>query len=355
VLNPYWNAPAVSNQLPLPALSVLGALQTIAAPSQGPGLQTSYPPLVSMTLPLPGSTIGSGTSLDLSAAANVSMRSTDAISKVNFFVNGSLVGTATSPPYTVNWADVPPGHYAVSAEAVTASGETALSQSIPVEAIDYAAYGPRHADAISINFVSYAATPMAPMEIAVVVPVANWNQAGVANSGTMSNLVDEKGVATTASVTWSAPNTYDTFIPDVPGDERMMKGYLDNSNTVPNIVSVAGLPASFVRYDVYVYFNGINGSATRVGNYRLTSVDGLGAVRGCAGQRLEGSTITGTDAADAYFSGTFIQASGGSPGNYVLFVDCSGTSFNLAPVHAASTDGQVRAPVNGVQIVAYDH
>jgi endoglucanase len=355
VLNPYWNAPAVSNQLPLPALSVLGALQTIAAPSQGPGVQTSYPPLVSMTLPLPGSTIGSGTSLDLSAAANVSMGSTDAISKVNFFVNGGLVGTATSAPYTVNWADVPPGNYAVFAEAVTASGETAFSQSIPVEAIDYAAHGPRHTDAISINFVSYAVTPMAPMEIAGVVPVANWNQAGVANSGTMSNLVDKNGGATSASVTFRAPNTYDTFIPDVPGDDRMMKGYLDNSNTVPTIVSVAGLPASFVRYDVYVYFTGNNGSATRVGNYRLTSVDSLGAVRGCAGQRWEGSTITGTDAADVYFSGTFIQASGGSAGNYVLFVDCSGTSFNLAPVHAASTDSQVRAPVNGIQIVGYDH
>ncbi len=352
VLNPYWNAPAVSNELPLPALSVLGALQTIAAPSQGPGVQTSYPPLVSMTLPLPGSTVASGTSLLLAAAANVSMSSIDAISKINFFANGSVVGTATSAPYTVNWANVPPGNYTVSAEAVTASGKTAFSESIPVGAVDYAAHASRYTDAISINFVSYAVTPMAPTEIAGVVPLANWNQAGVANSGTLSNLLDENGVATTVSVTWSAPNTYDTSIPDLPGNYGMMKGYLDNSNTVPSTVSVAGLPASFRRYDVYVYFNGDNGSATRVGNYRLTSVDAFGLVHGCAGQLWEGSTITGADEADAYFSGTFTQASGGSAGNYVLFVGCTGASFNLAPVHAASTDSQVRAPVNGIQVVA---
>jgi endoglucanase len=353
VLNPYWNAPAVSNELPMPALSVLGALETIAAPSQGPGVRASYPPLVSIALPLPGSTIVSGTSLALSAMANVPMGSTDSISGVNFYANGSLIGTATSAPYTVNWINVPPGNYTVAAEAVAASGEKAFSQNIPVQAINYVAHNPAYADAISINFVSYAVTPMAPTETAGVVPLANWNQAGVANSGTLSDLLDESGAATVASVTWSAPNTYSTPIPDDPGNDRMMKGYLDNSNTVPNSVSVAGLPANFGRYDVYVYFNGGTTTSTRVGNYRLTAVDSFGMVHGCAGQRWEGSTITGADAANSYFSGTFIQASGGSAGNYLVFVDCTGSSFNLAPVHAASTDNQVRAPLNGLQIVAY--
>jgi endoglucanase len=355
VLNPYWNAPAVPNQLPLSSLNVLGALQTIASPSQGPAVRASYPPLVSVTLPLPGSTIVSGITAVLTATANVRMGSTDSISKVIFYADGRLIGAATSAPYTVNWTNIPPGNYSVVAQAVTASGESAFSESVPFQAINYLAAAPSDTDAISINFVSYAVTPMAPSEIAGVVPRANWNQAGVANSGTLSNLVDENGVATTASVTWSAPDTYSTPIPDQPGNDAMMKGYLDNSNTVPNSVSVEGLPASFQRYDVYVYFNGGTNTSARVANYRITSVDSSGALHGCAGQSWEGSTITGTDAADAYFSGTFMPASGGSAGNYVLFIDCSGSSFNLAPVHAGSTDGdsQVRAPVNGIQIVAH--
>ncbi len=160
VLNPDWVAPAVFNQLPLPALSVLGALQTIAAPSRDSGVQSPYPPLVSMRRPPLGSAI---------------------------------------------------------------------------------------------------------------------------HSGTLSNMLDENGIATTASVAWSAPNTCDTPIADQPGN-GMMKGYLDDDNAVPNMASVTGLSASFKRYHVYVYFSDGNGSATRMGNYRLASVDAFGAVRGCARQ-----------------------------------------------------------------------
>ncbi|HTW48679.1 MAG TPA: hypothetical protein VMD92_12070 [Acidobacteriaceae bacterium] len=155
------------------------------------------------------------------------------------------------------------------------------------------------------------------------------------------------------AVTWSAPNTYSIPIPDNPGNDRMMAGYLDNNNTVPNTVEVSGLPANFGLYDVYVYFDGDNGSATRVANYRITSIDSFGRVHGCAGQLEEGSTVTGADVANGYFAGAFTQASGGSPGNYVVFRNCSGSSFSLAPVHANSSDSQVRAPVNGIQILAH--
>jgi len=44
----------------------------------------------------------------------------------------------------------------------------------------------------------------------------------------------------------------------------MMKGYLDNNNSVPSSVSVSGLPTAFKLYDVIVYFDGANGSATLV-------------------------------------------------------------------------------------------
>ncbi len=96
----------------------------------------------------------------------------------------------------------------------------------------------------------------------------------------MDALVDENGVVTPASVTWSAPNTYSTPIPDDSGNDRMMAGYLDNSNTVPNTVEVADLPAGFSRYGVYAYFNGDNGNATRVANYPITSLDAFGLVHG---------------------------------------------------------------------------
>lgn len=353
ILNPYWNEPAIPNQLPVPAVNTLGALQTIAQPNEGPGVSGSGVPLTALTWPLPGSTLVAGTSMGVSADANLRVGSSDSIQEVDFLANGSLVGVAKAFPYTITWQNVPAGLYWLQARAVTASGSMNVSEAVPVQAINYAAHTPQYTDAISINFVSYAVTPMAPTEIGGAVPVANWNQAGVTNAGTLSGLVNESGVATSASVTWKAPNTYSTSIADVAGNNRMMKGYLDDSNTVPNTISVSGLPATFGLYDVYVYFDGSNGSATRTSNFRLTSVDSFGLVHGCAGQLFEGSTITGADAGGTNFAGTFTPAASGSAGNNVEFVDCTGSSFSIAPVHGQSTDNQVRAPVNGIQIIAH--
>jgi endoglucanase len=353
LLNPYWNSPATTNDLPASPLNVLGALDTIAQPSQGPGVSAAQPPLVALTMPLPGSTVVAGSSLAVSADATLEANSSDSISQVNFFANGRPIGSATASPWSIAWQNIAPGTYFLQAQAITSDGMAVTSQPVTAQSINYLASAPAYTDAIGINFVSYAVTPMAPTEVAGAVPLANWNQAGVANSGTMDALVDENGAATSASVTWNAPNTYSIPISDNPGNDRMMAGYLDNSNTVPNTVEVAGLPPGFAHYDVYVYFDGDNGSATRVANYRITSVGAFGLVHGCAGQMEEGSTITGTDAASEYFAGTFAQASGGSPGNYVVFRGCSGSSFSLAPIHANSSDSQVRAPVNGIQILAY--
>ncbi len=358
VLNPYWNAPAIPNEInPLPTLNTLGALQTIAQPNQGPSVENNYPPLVAFTSPLPGSTIISGTSLILMADANLRAGSKDSIKEVNFYANGKLVGSASSAPYITTWSNMSPGEYQLQAKTVTAAGLFADSQRIPVESLNYIAHQPLITDAIGINFVSYAVTPMAASEVAGVIPQSNWNQAGIANSGELPGLLDSNGKVTSALVQWTATNTYFTPIPDEPGNDRMMKGYLDNSNTVPSTVSISGLPPQFKHYDVIAYFDGGNapltGGATTVSNYRLTSVED-GVVQGCGGETREGSTITGMDAHGVDFSGTFLQASGTSNGNFVEFLNCAGSGFNLAPVHGGSTYNQVRAPINGLQILAHN-
>lgn len=63
--------------------------------------------------------------------------------------------------------------------------------------------------------------------------------------------MDETGASTKATVTWTAAAVWQTQITDGPGNPRMMKGYLNTSNTVPTKVNVTGLtPRS---YDVYIY------------------------------------------------------------------------------------------------------
>jgi hypothetical protein len=200
--------------------------------------------------------------------------------------------------------------------------------------------------------------------VAGVLPQGNWNQA-YGNSGAVSALVDNAGTATNASVEWSSPNMYYTPIADVPGNNRLMKGYQDTSNTIPTTVEVKSIPASFEHYDIYVYFDGGNGPVARTANFRILtesndepnpSADATRSSKefsGCPyGVMKQGTIITGLDAANTDFSGTFTLASGGAPGNYVLFPDCHGHSFRLLAVHGASTDSQYRAPVNAIQIVS---
>src|SRR3954462_4454823 len=67
---------------------------------------------------------------------------------------------------------------------------------------------------------------MGPSETAGVIPLSNWNSfAGL--SGTAQPLVDDGGLATGASVTWTSNNTWNTPITEAPGNFRMMKGYID--------------------------------------------------------------------------------------------------------------------------------
>ena len=358
VLNPYWNAPAIPDEFN-PTDNVADALASIAQPS--PTAVSGTPelqPLVSIVMPVPGYTVASGAVLTIIANANVVADSTDAIASVQLYADGQPIGSAVtgSSPYTLTWAGVPKGAHTLAVLAQTDNGLAALSEEVPVQATNYAKQRSAYKDGIAINFVSYAVTPMQPTEAAGVIPQMNWNQAGVQNDGTLDGLVDATGVATPASVSWTSPDTYSTTITAAPGNANMMKGYLDSSNTVPNTVSVSGVP--WKKYDVIAYFDGGNEASgstpgsTRAADFRFTALDSSGQVHGCAQQGIEGSTISGVDAGGIDFSGTFVQASNGLPGNYVVFRNCTGASFQLAPVHGQSQDSQVRAPINGLQILA---
>jgi len=62
--------------------------------------------------------------------------------------------------------------------------------------------------------------------------------------------------------------------------------------------------------------------------------------------------VSGTDAAFADFSGTYIEAVAGSAGNYLVIPGLTEDRFTLEAIASSSTDANRRAPVNGIQIVA---
>ncbi|HEV2323309.1 MAG TPA: cellulase family glycosylhydrolase [Terracidiphilus sp.] len=354
ILDPYWNAPALADQIPSPTVNLLGMLQADIGPTQGPGVQPGNP-VVALTNPVNDSLYAFGNSITLSADAAAPGGQ---VQQVSFYADGSPVGAATSAPFTVQWTGASSGKHRIVAVATSNSGSTYTSSSAPVSIFveNYSARDVQYGPAIGIDFVGYwgsaPGTPMASSEVAGAVPESYWNNA-YGNSGAVSSLIDSTGSTTPASVDWSSTNMYSLSIQDAPGNNRMMKGYQDNSNTRPTLIHVNNIPASFSSYDVYVYFDGANGSKARAANYRIVTTDSNGNSSGCPQGILHSGTIlSGLDAPNTDFSGSFTLAAGGSAGNYVLFPNCHGTNFTLLPVHGASSDSQYRAPVNGIQIVS---
>jgi len=187
-------------------------------------------------------------------------------------------------------------------------------------------------NAISINFVGNGVTPMGSSESAGVAPKTNWNNAAAA-SGSGQVLKDETGTSTSAMLTWAANPLTASGITDTAGNFRMMKGSVNTSNTSTTSITVSGLTSH--TYDVYLYFNENTFGASRTSAYTIS------------GTGITTTTINGID--NAQFNGTFTQANN-SVGNYVKFtITAAGFTVTAKPV--SSTDSNLRAPVNGIQII----
>ncbi len=158
---------------------------------------------------------------------------------------------------------------------------------------------------ISLNFVG-SGTAMASSETAGVIAKANWNQAaGATNGASPLSLVDENGTSTGATATWTADDVSAASATDMPGNTRMMNGYLDNANGNPSTVMVSGLAAG--KYTIYVY---TNPSAF----YYVSSTNTFRI----GGPGISETSIDINGAGGGSFYGTFIEANRSS-GNYVLF------------------------------------
>jgi hypothetical protein len=211
-----------------------------------------------------------------------------------------------------------------------------------VLSIDFIGGRPPMGGAGGMNVI--AAPAMTATEVAGVKPVAHWN--GAANiSGTLASLVLADGTATSASVTWNSPSMgtnpgeWMMGFADMPGDTRMMNGYLDPVTTaMPAVVTVSALPASITAagYDVYVYVDGDVGTTpnTRTYNYAIGSAM---------------FTVSQTGPVPTSFT-AFTLAPAGGAGNYIIFRNVTGAAFTLTATPGTGT--ATRAPVNGLQIVS---
>jgi endoglucanase len=103
-------------------------------------------PSVQLTSPAAGASYAPGSSVAITASAS---EPTASIAKVEFFETpqlsstATLIGTATTSPYTFTWADVPAGYYSLTAEAVDSAGNSATSAPVSVSVVSTTSTAPQ--------------------------------------------------------------------------------------------------------------------------------------------------------------------------------------------------------------------
>jgi hypothetical protein len=129
----------VWRQITFPALTtskiriyVTGALNTWSRITEveaytAPG--SDLPPTVSLTSPTSGASFAAPASFSVTATA---ADADGSVTRVDFYANGSAIGTAFTAPYTINWANVAAGSYSLTAVATDNAGLTTTSAAVNI-------------------------------------------------------------------------------------------------------------------------------------------------------------------------------------------------------------------------------
>ena len=92
-------------------------------------LRVDAPPTVSITAPAAGAVLNVAPNITVTASAT---DSDGTIARVDFYQLATLIGTATSAPYSITWANPAPGSYSLRAAATDNDGATTISSVVSV-------------------------------------------------------------------------------------------------------------------------------------------------------------------------------------------------------------------------------
>ena len=301
-------------------------------------------PTVTISSPASGTTITSGKSVTLTAAASDSDGTVD---RVQFFVNGTALGSPiTSYPYRTTWTPAAEGIYQISAQATDNAGGTSQSPVVTVlvigaqsaKASDVVYTGPFNGlgdtgkFAIIVNgtsgtFIGYStASPAKVYYFSDMTVDADGGFTGTDAAGhTITGAVNDTG----ATVTIDGRTLLIGISTNAIGTSTIPAGhYFGSVSGAPGTIveAIVGSDASITLYVV-------NGSTTDAAAGTLTS----------SGSATLTSPISGTkytikiDPTTGFLTGTI----GGTSGSAMTAALSSGPAFSDGSLRNLSTRGQV--------------
>jgi hypothetical protein len=307
------------------------------------------PPTVGITSPAAGEIVTVGTPVSITANA---ASSSGTIAMVQFYENGLLIGSSTTPPYTISFTPLSTGIYTLTAIATDSSGEVTTSTTTEIEAApasggvgtevffgNYQGITDTGVFALVVNdgiLATYIGIPTGGTQNSVsFVPDMATNSGGVFSTpnGSISGSASPTG--TTGTIT---PNN-DIFIGGVlPAASFAVNSgyYTGNLNGVANsnAAAIVGADGS-----IFVYLQ--NGSFTDAG-YTQEAIDSDGDF---SIPTFEGNTITGNiDPVTGLWHASFSGANGGT----IIGAKVSGGTFSDGLLKNISTRGSVGTGANSL-------
>ena len=130
-----WTTPPASGSVSLFAQVLDSAGASASSSTVNVTIGTAGPPTVAVVAPVPNTLVGLGTTVQL--AANATANGGATISKVEFLAavgtgTPTIVGTATSAPFTVNWIPSSTGNHTLTARATDSNNTVATSTAVAV-------------------------------------------------------------------------------------------------------------------------------------------------------------------------------------------------------------------------------
>jgi|GEM_PF-1013763 len=180
---------------------------------------------VALTAPTSGQLVNEGTAITLTATATTT---NGTITKVEFYNGTTLIGTATSSPYTVSWTGAPAGPNQIIAKAYNSNSESASTTATPI---------------FVIKVVNQAATPPTIDGSGADAIWGGSNTTAALNNLIGGSISGPADLSANYKALWDASNFY--LLVNVTDDVKVNNGGTDyyNDDAVEvffNIGNVAG-------------------------------------------------------------------------------------------------------------------
>ena len=182
----------------------------------------NQPPIVSLTVPANGATLTSPANTVVTANASDADGS---IARVDFFANGTLIGSATASPYSVSWSTATAGSYALSAVAQDDAGAATTS------AVVLVTVATDQPDAVSPASPAAGTSVMSSTDAMVAAAAAlpaEWTSIDIGGPTAAGSADYSNGTFTIAGAggVWRSPDrfryTYQAFTGDVTITSRVV-------------------------------------------------------------------------------------------------------------------------------------